>query len=239
MPRYPSGENAEIAIRRSVLDQILLRRARSSGAEVREDETLLSLDSDEHWENRDRSERRDRAAPGRGGWAQLQCRAVVQPDAAQRTRPRCPANPPSAAAELWRSHRAAVVARRLFRAGAGRRRICSTFAWSVVLTISPRSSTGRKRNFDLGRSRLANDRATGPRRAARPVSLGCFWSGMPPGWSSRLPAKGFTTHCAPENWRQKPSAAGDHRQYSAAHRKLYAGRLWINASRAMQWNIRV
>src|SRR5437870_4995716 len=39
----PSGANAEIAIRRSIFDQLLMERARSLGAEVREGETLLSL----------------------------------------------------------------------------------------------------------------------------------------------------------------------------------------------------
>ena len=39
----PSGENAEIALKRSLFDDILMRRARSLGAEVREGETLLSV----------------------------------------------------------------------------------------------------------------------------------------------------------------------------------------------------
>src|SRR4030095_16316005 len=46
----PSGVNAEIALRRSVFDQILLRRALSLGAEVREGETLLSARRNEHWQ---------------------------------------------------------------------------------------------------------------------------------------------------------------------------------------------
>ena len=46
----PSGADAEIAIRRSVLDHIILHRARSLGAEVREGETLLSVRRDKHWE---------------------------------------------------------------------------------------------------------------------------------------------------------------------------------------------
>ena len=39
----PAGENAEIAIRRSLLDEILRRRALSLGAEMREGETLVSV----------------------------------------------------------------------------------------------------------------------------------------------------------------------------------------------------
>jgi menaquinone-9 beta-reductase len=46
----PSGENTEISLRRSILDQILLCRARSSGAEMREGQTLLSLRRNEHWQ---------------------------------------------------------------------------------------------------------------------------------------------------------------------------------------------
>jgi menaquinone-9 beta-reductase len=45
----PAGSNAEIAIKRSLLDEILLRRARSLGAEIREGETLLSLSREGHW----------------------------------------------------------------------------------------------------------------------------------------------------------------------------------------------
>lgn len=39
----PAGERAEIAIRRSVLDDLLRRRAQSLGAEIREGETLVSV----------------------------------------------------------------------------------------------------------------------------------------------------------------------------------------------------
>ncbi|MEO6871020.1 MAG: geranylgeranyl reductase family protein [Chthoniobacterales bacterium] len=47
----PTGDTAEIAIRRSALDQVLQRRANSLGAEVREGETLLSVRrEDEVWE---------------------------------------------------------------------------------------------------------------------------------------------------------------------------------------------
>ena len=45
----PGGANAEIAIRRSLLDQILLRRAQSLGVEVREGETLLSVEYADGW----------------------------------------------------------------------------------------------------------------------------------------------------------------------------------------------
>src|SRR5438552_7378675 len=40
----PRGDHAEIAIKRSLFDQILLDRARALGAEVREEATLIALD---------------------------------------------------------------------------------------------------------------------------------------------------------------------------------------------------
>jgi geranylgeranyl reductase family protein len=43
----PGGENAEIAIKRSLLDQVLLRRAEAAGAEVRQGETLLFVRQEE------------------------------------------------------------------------------------------------------------------------------------------------------------------------------------------------
>lgn len=42
----PAGEGTEIAIRRSVLDDLLRRRAQSLGAEIREGETLISVARD-------------------------------------------------------------------------------------------------------------------------------------------------------------------------------------------------
>ena len=40
----PRGQRSEIAIKRSLFDQLLLNRARSLGADVREDTTLIALD---------------------------------------------------------------------------------------------------------------------------------------------------------------------------------------------------
>lgn len=45
----PPGEEAEIAVPRRVFDQILLERARSLGADVREGETLLALEWKRGW----------------------------------------------------------------------------------------------------------------------------------------------------------------------------------------------
>src|SRR5919109_1544633 len=40
----PRGDHAEIAVKRSLFDQILLTRARDLGAEVREEATVIALD---------------------------------------------------------------------------------------------------------------------------------------------------------------------------------------------------
>ena len=90
----PNGENAAIAIRRSVLDQILLRRARSLGAEVREGETLLSLERGKGWRVRtDHSEENARllvAADGRNSSVARLCVSCPAGDAnASRCKPTC------------------------------------------------------------------------------------------------------------------------------------------------------
>jgi len=46
----PNGRQSEIAIKRSIFDQLLLERARATGADVREESTLVSLDrSADNW----------------------------------------------------------------------------------------------------------------------------------------------------------------------------------------------
>src|SRR5689334_8414905 len=45
----PAGEEAEIAIQRRIFDQILLQRARSLGAEVREGETVVEIGRGRRW----------------------------------------------------------------------------------------------------------------------------------------------------------------------------------------------
>ncbi len=40
----PRGDNSEIAIKRSLFDHLLLNRARTLGAEIREETTLIALD---------------------------------------------------------------------------------------------------------------------------------------------------------------------------------------------------
>jgi flavin-dependent dehydrogenase len=51
----PQGQNAEISIRRSLLDQILLRSAESAGAEIREGTTVLGLARNAVWTIRSES----------------------------------------------------------------------------------------------------------------------------------------------------------------------------------------
>src|SRR5262249_35131060 len=48
----PTSEKAEISIRRSIFDQILLCRAQSLGTEVREGETLLAIEQGISWKIR-------------------------------------------------------------------------------------------------------------------------------------------------------------------------------------------
>ena len=75
----PDGPNAEIAIKRSLLDQILLRRAQSLGAEVRQGETLLSAARAGDWTHlQHRSFGSAQPSFGGSGRAQLDRRAALR-----------------------------------------------------------------------------------------------------------------------------------------------------------------
>ena len=128
-----------------------------------------------------------------------------------------------------RSRCPAAFARGLFRPGAGGRGLLN-----LCLVSRPRDLAGGQAlgGEESSRSRPIIDwRTIAPlARAALPAaSPGCFWSATRRGWLSRLPAKEFTTPFVPGNWRRKRSSLGRPGSYAAAHRKLYAGRLWINA----------
>ena len=131
----PSGKHAEIALRRSVLDQILLRRARRQAQKCGKVRRSFPSGTTSIGKSR-RREQSVRADPRRRRWAQLDRRAFVPPDAEQRTRPGGPANARVASGRLRRSHRPAALARGLFRRRHPLAMACSTFAWSAVLTIS-------------------------------------------------------------------------------------------------------
>ncbi|MDQ3545301.1 MAG: NAD(P)/FAD-dependent oxidoreductase [Verrucomicrobiota bacterium] len=224
----PSGENTEIAIRRSVLDNLLLRRARSLGAEVREGVTLLSVAYGGHWIVRtDQAEERTRvlvAADGRNSTVAQLCNLMPRKGrdrVALQTHVPLPENfGDRIVLQLLRegySGQAPV--------GDGLLNLCLV-SWPNDLAASRRWA---EKEFGI-----AADHGW---RTIAPLARAALPAGRPGlflvGDAARVvePFTGEGIYYALRSGELAAAAiqTGDHRQYSTAHEKLYAGRLWINA----------
>lgn len=224
----PDGEKAEISIRRSVLDQILLRRAQSLGAEVREGETLLGLQRSDCWTLRsNRSEERARivvAADGRNSTVARLCNLM-------------PRKKPERVA--WQTHIP----------------LPRDFGERIVLQLLPEGYSGQAPAGDgflnLCLVSRPNDRAAIRHWAEEEFSIppDHSWrtiaplarAALPPGHDGLFlvgdaarvvePFTGEGIYYALHSGELAATAicAGDPRQYAVEHRRLYAGRLWINA----------
>ena len=215
----PNGENAEIAIKRSVFDQILLRRARSLGAEVREGETLLSA--------------RAQAGIGRSrrrSIAKRRARILVAADGRNSTVARLCNLMPRKGRIAWRCKRICrcrddfgdrivlqLLPRRLFRSGAGRRRCAQPLPGQSARTICSAVKRWAEREFAISdRSLLADDRAAGARSAAREPARSLF--GRRRGASGRAVyrRRNLLRPCDPASWRRQAIVrARDHQQYAS------------------------
>jgi len=224
----PSGKDAEIAIKRSALDQILLRRARSLGAEVREGETLLSVERDEHWKVRtNHSEEAARilvAADGRNSTVARLCHLMPRkgPDrvALQTHVPLPPAFGERVVLQLLRegySGQAPV--------GDGLLNLCLVSRPNDL----PAIKRWAEREFAIPVDHAW--RTIAPlARAALPASQpGLLLVGDAARVVEPFTGEGIFYALRSGELAAAAIRAGDHRQYRAAHRELYAGRLWINA----------
>lgn len=224
----PAGENAEIAIRRSVLDQILLRRARSLGAEVREGETLVSLEKREHWEIRtDHSEETAQllvAADGRNSSVARLCHLMPRKG---RDRVALQTHLP-----LPRDFGDRIVLQ-LLREGYSGQAPVGDGLLNLCLVSRPKDLPAIRR---WAEQEFAISADHGWRTIA-PLARAALPAGQPGlflvGDAARVvePFTGEGIYYALRSGELAAAAiiARDHRQYAAAHRELYAGRLWINA----------
>jgi menaquinone-9 beta-reductase len=224
----PSGESAEIAIKRSVFDQILLRRARLLGAEVREGETLLSVEHDGNWKIRtDHSEEAARilvAADGRNSTVARLCHLMPRkgPDrvALQTHLP------------LPRNFGERVVLQ-LLREGYSGQAPVGDGLLNLCLVSRPNDLTAIKRWAEREFA-IPVDHAW---RTIAPLARAAVPASQPGlllvGDAARVvePFTGEGIYYALRSGELAAAAigTGKHRQYADAHRKLYAGRLWINA----------
>jgi geranylgeranyl reductase family protein len=223
----PSGEDAEIAIKRSFLDQILLRRARSLGAEVREGETLLALSRGEHWhiatEHSEETAQVLVAADGRNSTVARLCNLMPRKG---RDRVALQTHVP-----LPRNFGNRVVLQLLREGysgqapvGDGLLNLCLVSRSRDLLAIK----TWAERKFAIPVDHAW--RTIAPlARAALPASQpGLYLVGD----AARVvePFTGEGIYYALRSGELAAAAIGANngRGYAAAHRRLYAGRLWIN-----------
>ena len=224
----PNGENAEIAIRRSVLDQILLRRARSLGAEVREGETLVSLERGKDWKVRtDHSEENTRllvAADGRNSSVARLCNLMPR-----RGRDRIALQ---TYIPLPRDFGDRIVLQLLPEGYSGQAPVGEDLL-NLCLVTRPDNLPAIKRWAEKEFA-ISTDhcwRTIAPlARAALPLNQpGLFLVGDAARVVEPFTGEGISYALRSGELAAEAIAGGNHPRYSAAHRRLYAGRLWINA----------
>lgn len=224
----PTGERAEIAIRRSVLDHVLLRRARSLGAEVRENETLLSVTYSGHWIVRtEQGEERARvlvAADGRNSTVAQLCNLMPRKG---RDRVALQAHVP-----LPKNFGDRIVLQ-LLREGYSGQAPVGEGLLNLCLVSRPNDLAAIRRWAEK-EFHISTEHGW---RTIAPLARAALPAGRPGlllvGDAARVvePFTGEGIYYALRSGELAAAAirAGDHRQYSAEHRKLYAGRLWVNA----------
>jgi flavin-dependent dehydrogenase len=224
----PDGPTAEIAIRRSLLDQILLRRAQSLGVDVRQGETLLSVAHAGDWTiGTDHSELRSRvlvAADGRNSTVARLCGLMPRkgPDrvAVQTHLP------------LPRDFGARIVLQLLPVGYSGQAPVGDGLL-NLCLVSRPRDLAAIKR-WAAQEFAIPPDhdwRTIAPlARAALPSAMpGLFLVGDAARVVEPFTGEGISYALRSGELAAKAIAAEDYPQYVDAHRKLYSGRLWINA----------
>ena len=230
----PVGENAEISIKRNILDQILLRRAQSLGAEIQEGETLLSLDRAESWKiQTDHFHERARnlvAADGRNSTVARLCHLM-------------PHKRPERVA--WQTHIPLPrdfgdrIVLQLLREGYSGQAPVGEGMLNLCLVSRP-NDRGAIRRWAEKTFRIRADhlwRTITP--LARPALIASADGLFLVGDAARVvePFTGEGIYYALRSGELAAAAirTGDHRQYAIAHRRLYAGRLWIN--RLARWAV--
>ncbi|MBA3961833.1 MAG: geranylgeranyl reductase family protein [Chthoniobacterales bacterium] len=225
----PEGENAEIAIKRSVLDDLLLRRARSLGAEVREGETLLAAQREgETWNlsTKNFSERAKFlvAADGRNSTVARLCRLMPRkgPD---RVALQTHVPLPSGFGER--------VVLQLVREGYSGQAPVGDGLLNLCLVSQPNDLPAirrwAERKFAISTEHPW--RTIAPlARAALPVSNpGLLLVGDAARVVEPFTGEGIYYALRSGELAAEAIAAVDLARYQRAHRHLYAGRLWVNA----------
>ncbi|MBA3650776.1 MAG: NAD(P)/FAD-dependent oxidoreductase [Chthoniobacterales bacterium] len=224
----PSGAQAEIALRRSVLDQLLLQRARSLGAEVREGETLRAISYGGFWTVRtEQSEERTRvlvAADGRNSSVAQLCKLMPR-----KGRDRVALQTHVPLPENFGDR----IVLQLLREGYSGQAPVGDGLLNLCLVSRPNDLPAIRR---WAEKEFAISAEHGWRTIA-PLARAALPPGRPDlfliGDAARVvePFTGEGIYYALRSGELAAAAivSGDHRRYPGEHRKLYAGRLWVNA----------
>ncbi|MEO7723114.1 MAG: NAD(P)/FAD-dependent oxidoreductase [Chthoniobacterales bacterium] len=224
----PAGAKAEIALRRSVLDLLLLQRARSLGAEVREGETLRAISHGGFWTVRThQSEEKTRvlvAADGRNSSVAQLCKLMPRKGrdrVALQTHVPLPENfGDRIVLQLLRegySGQAPV--------GDGLLNLCLV-SWPNDL---PAIRRWAEKEFAISAEHGWRTIAPLARAALPPGRPGLFLVGDAARVVEPFTGEGIFYALRSGELAAAAIVSGDHRRYPAEHRKLYAGRLWVNA----------
>jgi geranylgeranyl reductase family protein len=224
----PAGETAEIAIRRSLFDQILLRRAESLGAETREGQTVCSVGYAGHWRVcTQHAEERARvlvAADGRNSTVAWLCHLMPR-----KIRDRVALQTHLPLPQDFGDR----IVLQLLREGYSGQAPLGDGLLNLCLVSRPSDLAAIKRwaEQEFAISVDHGWRTTAPlARAALPAGQpGLFLAGDAARVVEPFTGEGIYYALRSGELAAEAIVAGDHRQYAAAHRKLYAGRLWINA----------
>ncbi len=224
----PAGERAEIALRRSVLDQLLLQRARSLGAEVREGETVRAISYGGFWTVRThQSEEKTRvlvAADGRNSSVAQLCKLMPR-----KGRDRVALQTHVPLPENFGDR----IVLQLLREGYSGQAPVGDGLLNLCLVSRPNDLPAVRRWAEKVFAVSAGHgwRTIAPlvRAALPPGRPGLFLVGDAARVVEPFTGEGIFYALRSGELAAAAIVSGDHRRYPAEHRKLYAGRLWVNA----------
>jgi len=223
----PPGEHAEIALKRSLFDDILMRRARSLGAEVRESETLLSVRREKDWQiATERSEEKARvlvAADGRNSTVARLCNLMPTKS---RGRVALQTHLP-----LPRNFGDRVVLQ-LLREGYSGQAPVGDGLLNLCLVSRPNDLTAIKqwaeKTFAIPAGYPWRSIAPLARASLPPAVSGLFLVGDAARVVEPFTGEGIYYALRSGELAAEAIERQNPPQYIAAHRALYAGRLWVN-----------
>ena len=237
----PAGDEAEIAIKRSLFDQLIMKRARELGATICEGSTVTALTRPDagtrNWTITAADRTFESRIAGRCRWSELDRRPALQPASTQREGAHRVANSPAVAKRLRKSRRSPIPAGRIFRPGPSRRRRTESLPGQCSAQDGGFAQLGGSAFRNFAATFVANDHSADTRadhRRCSRISFSRRRRGA--GGGAVYRAKEFITRLLRASSPRTRSflnttdgieaeVAAD---YSAAHAKLYRGRLWIN-----------